>query len=285
MKTSLPRHSSPRSLAGIALFSAGLAVSMGAQATTYLEAKGELAALIGGLSGGYKQTLTPVVSPINAAGNDTVEFTAPSFTGSGPDLYGKASASSSASFGALVERSSALAQFYGAIAYAGLGQSTAFAQDLIVIHGSGTIGLTLHSQLSGATSNGDPGGVNVRTETDISPNGRTDNSQLISLKEAYGSNAQFGSLLSGTIDVHDGEAFNISASLNQITSVRADSSSAVTATTFASLGYWVSLSPGATLTSESGWNYLAPTSPVPEPMSAALLAGGLLALTLRRRCR
>jgi hypothetical protein len=285
-----------RILAGMALLTAGLAASTGVRATSYLQAQGGIQALVGGPGGGYNQTVSPAASPNSAAGSDTVQATAgPYAIGQAPQ-FGSASASSSASFGELVESSSAQARGYTAYVYAGYGGISGYALDVIYVHGGGDISVTLHSELSGATSLGDPstGNASVRTEVDLSPSGYTNNSQIIGLQDQAAVNTHFDSFLSGTIVAHEGDAFYVGASLKQTTSVQlldggldGPALRTVTASTQAALNYWVTLSPGATLTSDSGFGYGAPLSAVPEPSTAALLLTGALAgaLTLGRRRR
>ncbi len=283
-----------RMAAIIGVLSLSLAAPTGARASTYLSAQGGVSALpnAGGLSDGYGQALSPVASPMVASGSAHVDATRPPFTGIGPDLYGSASASSSASFGALVQSAGVVGRNYGASVGAGDGGTAAFAQDLIVIHGSGTIDVTVHSELVGATAVDVAANATarVRTQVGLNPSGYTDNSQIIALANDFSGNAQFDSVQLQTIHASDGNTLYLTASVNQQTGEQllhavgglyAEQS----ASTTARLVYWVTLSPGATLTSESGWSYGAPVTAVPEPAPAALLLTGLLVLALPRRPR
>ena len=293
MHSASPCGAVRRIAALVGVLSFGLAATTGARATTYLSVQGGVSALpnAGGLSDGYQQILSPVASPTAASGSAQVEATRPPFTGIGPDLYGSASASSSASFGALAQSAGVVGRNYGASVGAGDGGSAAFAQDLIVIHGNGTIDVTVHSELIGATSVDvvSNATARVRTQVGLSPSGYTDNSQIISLTDDFSGNAQFDSVQLQTIHASDGNTLYLTASLNQQTSEQLLNAVGQypqqSASSTARIVYWVSLSSGATLTSESGWSYSAPVSSVPEPAAAALLLTGLLVLSLSRRTR
>jgi hypothetical protein len=269
-----------------------LVASLGAQATSYLQAQGGISALIGGPSGGYNQILSPAGSVQSATGHDAVEAGAGPINPGDADQWGRAEAASSASFGELVESSSAQARGYGAYVIAGTGGASSYALDVVTVHGSGAILLTLHSELSGANALGDPttGNASVRGQVDLSPSGYTDNSQIISLPTQAGVNAVYDLSSLGSIVAHDGDTLYVIASLNQNTSVQllnggldGPALRTVGATTQAALDYWISLSPGATLSSDSGWDYRAPTSAVPEPATAAMMLFGAALLSLRRR--
>jgi hypothetical protein len=277
----------------IGVLGIGLALPTGARATTYLDAQGGVSALpnAGGVVDGYHQTLSPVTSPTVASGSAQVDATRPPFTGIGPDLYGSASASSSASFGALQQSAGVVGRNYGASVSAGDGGSAAFAQDLIVIHGSGTIEVTVYSELIGATAVdvASNAAARVRSQVGLSPSGYTDNGQIIALTSDFSGNAQFDSVQLQTIHASDGNTLYLTASLNQQTSEQLLNAVGLypqqSASTTSWLIYWVTLSPAATLTSESGWSYSAPVTAVPEPAPAALLLTGLLVLGLPRRLR
>jgi hypothetical protein len=277
-----------RVLGGIAL----LLVSLSAQSTTYLQVQGGIGALVGGPGGGYNSILSPATSLQSAVGLDAVEAIAGPYSAGFADQWGRASASSSATFGELTEGSSAQARGYTAYVIAGLGGSASYALDVITVHGTGNISLTLHSELFGNTVIGDPstGSASVRTEVDLSPAGYTDNSQIISLASHAGANSVFDQPISGTIIAHDGDTLYLIASLNQNTSVQllnggldGPALRTVGATTQARLDYWVALSDGATLSSDSGSTYRAILSAVPEPSGILLMLTGVAALAIRRR--
>ncbi len=259
-----------------------------------LEVDGSVGALIGGTSDGYQHIVDPANLFSSATGTVTTTDTAGSFVDPrDPNLHATSTANSAAKFGLLSEASSVSSKGYGAEASAGYGGVVASAFDIVTIHGSGVINVTLHTWLVGQTSISPDAnaGARVRQDVSFSPHGFTNNAEIIGLADDYSDNSLFSHSQSGTVSVSDGEQFYVISHLNQLTGVdpldggldrqelRTNSAS-----TSANLNYWIDLSAGATLTSQSGYQYTAPAA-VPEPASFATFGIGIAALVGCRRSK
>lgn len=263
-----------------------------ADATSSLNVSGHVGALIGGTSDGYDQSLQPAYATDLLTRSATTTDTAGSFVDPhDPDLTATCSASSTARFGLLTETAAVASKGYAASADAGDGGAVARGFDVITVHGGGPLTLTLHTRLAGESAYSDDANASarVRQGVSVSPSGFTDNSEIVSLGDDHDGNLVFDHSQSGLITVHDGESFNVDAFLAQLTGVDPLNGGldrpelrTNTASDASQLDYWISLSPGATLSSESGYLYTAP-APVPEPAPLAVLGLGGLALVRRRR--
>jgi len=261
------------------------------QANSFLIAQEYLGALIGGPTGGYNQTLSPAYSPTILVASDAVQSTAGSpFNTAWASLSAQASGSSSVGFGLMGAYSSTSASGYGAYVAGANGERAGYAFDVITVHGSGPITVTLHTELTGSLGIDDPqsGGVTVRSSTYLGPAGFVDDSKQIYLSDVQTGNSQFDNVQTGSITVADGQSFYVIATMTRNNNLQLQSgadinaSRIVHATTQSLYGDWITLSAGATLSSDSGWNYTAPAA-VPEPSTAVLGILGCMAMLARRR--
>ncbi len=294
-----PCRRQPRPLGGL-LARGVLLVALlpaAAQADPWLLAQDYLGALIGGPTGGYNQQLLPAYAPTVLSLTDSKESTQGSpYNSNWAPISARASGGSDVTFGLISTWTSAAASGYGSYVAAAEGDRSGYAFDVITVHGSGPITVTLHTELIGSssadTSPGVDGGVAVRANTYLGPAGFVDNTKQIYLPEARLGSQLFDSTQSGSITVADGESFYVIATVTQNNTIQLSGAAdilgtrVVTAGTRALYADWISLNPGASLDSQSGWNYRAPSA-VPEP-SAPLLALtglGVLAGWLRARKR
>ncbi len=260
-----------------------------------LEASAGIFALIGGPTGGYDHINSNPIATSSAFGTDTVTDTKGGYYPGYADQYGEATATSTAMFGHLSEASAATSRGYTAYSSAGYGGNAAYASEVITIHGSGTIALTLHTLLIGntlpsSTNNVvDGAGSRVRSQINISPSGYTDHSQETGQQYDYDTGNVFDTLLTSTINVTDGSTLRITGALEESNGVQLlnglydpQAARTVTSANLANLHYWITLSPGASLSSESGYLYEAPAA-VPEPTTMAALGVGAIALLRRRK--
>lgn len=264
-------------------------------ANGYLQASAGIGALIGGPTGGYDHINSNAFAADSAFGTDTVTDTKGGYYPGFADQFGQTTATSTAKFGHLTESSSATSRGYTAYTSAGYGGNAAYASEVITIHGSGTIALTLHTLLIGntlvsSTNNVvDGAGTRVRSQINISPSGYTDHSQETGESYDYDTGNVFDTLLTSTINVTDGSTLRITGAIEESNGVQLlngafdpQAARTVTAVNEANLHYWITLSPGASLSSESGYLYEAPAA-VPEPASLAALGLGAVALLRRRK--
>ena len=271
------------------LLSALIAVAT-AGATTSLEVNGRVIALIGGKEGSYHQFFQPATLTDVAGGSTVVHDVRGSFVDPrDPDLVGDASLASSARFGLLTESAAVSSRGYAAAPSAGDGTLNGDVLDVVTVHGSGAITLTLHTRLAGSTavSPDANAGARVRQNVTVSPAGFTDNSEIVGFSDDFSGNSVFDSLQSGSITVHDGESFFVIAHLAESAGVDPldggldrPATRTNSASTRSRLDYWLDLPAGASLSSDSGYAYAAP---VPEPASWAVL--GIAFLAFRRRHR
>lgn len=255
----------------------------------YLQVSGGVQALIGGASDGYADTAPAAFSGQTVSGHAIVSGTGASGAGAGhANTSGIAAAGSSATFGTLTEDSSAGCSGYGCYALGSAGGRIAYALDTFIVHGSGAITVTLHTFLQGRTSlsHDDGGATLVAASAGLSPWARFDPSQVAYASYSYSGISSFLDPRAVSITASDGEGFYVEASANQNAYVQGlsfadlEAERTISAGTSARLDYWIELSPGATLSSASGYDYRAP---VPEPSQAALLGAGLALLLARRR--
>lgn len=262
-------------------------------ANGYLQAGGSVGALVGGPTDGYNQVKSPSFLGDVASGHDYATLTAGGYYTGFADIFGESMSSSTTAFGHITESSSATSRGYTAYSTGGYGGSAGYASEVITIHGSGTVAVTLHSRLIGntlATSTNnviDGAGSRVRSQTSLGPSGYVDHSQEIELDYDYSTGSVFNSVLSQTVYVTPGSELRISGGIQESSGVQLLNSTydvqalrTVTAFNEGNLNYWISLSPGGSLSSESGYLYEAPAA-VPEPTSLAALGLGAVAL-LRR---
>lgn len=263
------------------------------QADPLLMAQDYLGALVGGPTGGYNQQLRPVYSPTVLVISDAVQATMGSPAGPAyAPVTAAASGSSSVGFGLMSETSVTTLSGYGSYVAGAEGERAGYAFDVVTVHGSGPITVTLHTEFAGALTLGDPqsGSVAARANTYFGPAGFVDDNKVIYLSDQQLAAGQFDNTQTGTATVADGDSFYIIATLTRnnsqqlMSGIDLQAGRTVRASTQTMYGDWITLSAGASLSSDSGWLYTAPAA-VPEPSSAALgLMGGVAMLAwLKRR--
>ncbi len=271
---------------GVAALLGSFSLMSGAALAQELDVDGSVIALIGGAQGGFLVNQYPTLSPTTLARQASVQLTTPSFANPGvyADITAQASVSAVAGFGSLQYASATGAQGYGAYAAGASGGYSARASDVVTFHGSGPITVTLHEVTTGLLYTSDPANsaVSLSFNINLSPFLFTDNSRILNLSAQYSGTSIIDNGQQASITVANGESFSISGAGSQNNSMQLLNGQNpfapiwTYASTEGTTDYWLELSSGATLTSDSGWTY---TAPVPEPGSATAVAAGLLLLS------